>query len=235
MFGAVACGSFLQGYTGFGAGLVWISGLVLIVDPAEAVAAVALLGALATVRLLPASRHDVQWSMVGLLACGAALGTPIGVVVLASLDPAPMRLIVSCVVLLAVLVLALGVRFQRPPGAPGTVATGVVSGVLKGATAAGGPPVIVFTLARPEGIAVARASMIVYFGLIDVFAAISLAGAGLLDRTSSTRLLFAVPAMLVGTTLGGMSFRAARPDTVRMVATAALGVLAVFGILRSLL
>lgn len=233
VFSAIACGAFLQGYTGFGAGLVWVSGLVLVLEPDEAVAAVALLGTLGAIRLLPSWRRDVQWSMVGLLTVGAVVGTPIGVAVLASLDPEPMQVVVSTVVLAAVVVLAMGLRFRRPPGPPGTIATGVVSGVLKGATSAGGPPVIAFTLARPEGIAAARASMIVYFGIIDVLAAASLAGAGLIDRTSITRTLLGIPALLLGTTLGGRTFRAAEPETVRRAAMVALAVLATVGVVQA--
>ena len=53
-----------------------------------------------------------------------------------------------------------GWAWKRMPGKPMTFATGVACGILNGAAAIGGPPVILLYLSSPAGVTVSRALII---------------------------------------------------------------------------
>ncbi|MEM1336079.1 MAG: sulfite exporter TauE/SafE family protein [Actinomycetota bacterium] len=230
----VFAGAAIRGFTGFGASLIWVSGLTLLVDPDEAVPIIFCLEVVASLHLIRSCRDEVMWKPVRRLVGGALIGMPIGVAALLAIDPEPMKLVVSVVVLVAALVLAAGWRSERELDLVGTGAVGVGSGVLNGLTSAGGPPVIVFFLGSPAGMAAGRASLIAYFLFLDALGIVVVAVAGLLDTTALIRFAAFTPAMLVGAAIGARWFGRADPERARFIGIAVLVALAVVGIVGQL-
>jgi uncharacterized membrane protein YfcA len=231
--GIVFVGSMVRGFTGFGASLIWISGLTFLMDPDEAVPVIFCLEVLVSAQLLPACRHEVDWSVLKGLLLGVLVGMPLGAALLLAVNPGPMRLLVSVVVLISAIALGSGVTI--PTGGRGaTVATGVASGALNGAVATGGPPVIVFFLGSPAGMGVSRASLIAFFGITDIIGIVIVTATGLLDGVALIRLAVFAPVMFVGAALGARGFGGATEETVRRAAFVLLGVLAIAGIVTAL-
>ena len=205
-------GALVRGFTGFGASLIWISGLTLLMEPDEAVPIIFCLEVLVSAQLLPRARHDVDWPVVRRLLLGVVVGMPAGAALLLVLDADPMRLVVSVIVLVSAVLLGVGASIPLGSGPGSTVATGVVSGVLNGAAATGGPPVIILLLGSSAGMAVSRASLIAFFGATDIIGIGIVAVAGLLDPTALIRTVAFAPAMLVGATLGARGLGGERRD-----------------------
>ena len=88
------------------------------------------------------------------LTAGAILGAPFGVLALAWLPANIMRLLIGGVLLAAVLLLWRGYKFERTPPTGAQIGLGLFSGLLNGSTAMGGPPVILYFLAAPDGVAI---------------------------------------------------------------------------------
>jgi uncharacterized membrane protein YfcA len=142
----------------------------------------------------------VDWQRIGLLLLAASVAVPLGIFVLLTADPGPLRWAISGIVLAAVLLLATGWRFRGRPTTPATLAAGAASGFLNGLAGMGGPPVVFYYLAGAEAAAAVRASLIVYFGAVDVVALAGLAVQGAI--THETLLLGAV--LVVPYVAGGL-------------------------------
>lgn len=232
---AIFVGGFIRGYTGFGSSMIWVSSLTQVMPAARVVPVILALEVLASVHLLPAAWPAVQWSTVWPLMIAAWLATPVGVWVLARLSPAAMQFAISLVVLGTAVLLWRGHALRRTPGTPATLGIGAVSGVLTGATSAGGPPLVMFYLSSPAGMAVQRASLIACFLGIDAVGVGIAALAGLVPAESVIHIALLLPAMLAGTALGGRRFLGTSPDTFRRVALLLLAALGLAGIIRAVL
>jgi uncharacterized membrane protein YfcA len=229
----VFVGAMVRGFTGFGASLIWISGLTFLMDPDEAVPVIFCLEVLVSAQLLPACRHEVDWSVLKGLLLGVLVGMPLGTALLLAVNPDPMRIVVSVVVLISAIALGSGMTIPTR-GRGATVATGVASGALNGAVATGGPPVIVFFLGSPAGMGAIRASLIAFFGITDIIGIVIVAVTGLLDGTALIRLAVLAPVMFGGAAIGARGFGGATEEAVRRTALVMLSVLAIAGIVTAL-
>ena len=232
---AIFLGGFVRGYSGFGSSMVWVTALTQVMPAWRVVPIILVLEVLASAHLLPGAWKDVHWASVRPLMAAAWLATPLGVWALARLSPATMQLAISLVVIATAALLWRGFRLSRTPGTAATLGLGAVSGVLTGATSANGPPLVIFYLSSPVAMARQRASLIACFLGIDALGAALAALAGLVPPESVLQTALLLPAMLVGTALGGRRFLGTSPEAFRRVALILLGALGIAGLLRALL
>lgn len=204
---AVLVGGFVRGFGGFGASMVWVTGMSLVLPPATAIPTALMLEVLASLQLLPRVWRDAHWPSLRWLLAGVVIGLPLGTWALVTVSQRPMRALVGVVVLVTALVMARGWHRDALPGPAGATATGVVSGALNGAFAMGGPPAILMYFSSPQHVAVGRASLIAFFLCTDVLGTGSAAVGGLVtpDLLGQVAVLF--PVSLVGVGLGALWFR----------------------------
>lgn len=232
---AIFLGGFVRGYSGFGSSMVWVTALTQVMPASRVVPIILVLEVLASAHLLPRAWKDVHWASVRPLMVAACLATPLGVWALARLSPGAMQLAISVVVLATAAILWRGYRLRRTPGTPATLALGAISGVLTGATSANGPPLVIFYLSSPVAMAAQRASLIACFLGIDALGAAEAALAGLVPWESVVETALFLPAMLVGTALGGRRFLGTSPEAFRRVALLLLAALGIAGLVRAIL
>lgn len=203
---AVFLAGIIRGYSGFGFAMVAVTSMSLVLPPARVVPTVLILEVLASIRLVPQVRKDVDWYSLRWLLLGSLVGIPFGVYLLASIPPAPMRISISLIVLIASILLMRGFAWKRMPGIVLILVTGLACGMLNGAAAIGGPPVILFYLSSPAAIKTSRASIIAYFLGIDTMCLFMAAIQGL--TTFKTLFLTAVCLipLLLGITVGSRMF-----------------------------
>jgi hypothetical protein len=101
-------------------------------------------------------------------------------------------------------------------------------------TAMGGPPVIIFFLALPSGVAVGRASLLVFFFFTSIISIVVQAGAGLMSWRVLALTLLMMPVMALGNGLGDRWFGKATDKHYRQVAMAFLLAIAVAAVARAL-
>lgn len=230
LFGA----GFVRGFSGFGFSMVAVTGLSLLRPPAEIIPVVMLLEVLASLHMLKATWRDADWHSLRWLLPGMVAATPLGVAILAVLPPDPMRVIVSCLVLLAAAGLMTGWRRHGPIGQPAILAVGALAGFLNGAASIAGPPIIVFYLSSPSAMNTSRASMIAFFLMADLVALLSGGALGLVDRATWYRVgVFIVP-VVAGLTLGQRHFVRTPPEEFRRLVLILLIVLSIAGLVRAL-
>lgn len=148
--GVLSLASFIQGLTGFGFGLVAMALLPSLVDVREAQAIVTLAGITASLTRTYMSLPEVQWSSVGRLWLGAAVGVPVGFTLLAA---APQSLVMRllgaaiCAMVLFEVLVARRREVSLPPWTGWGI--GLTSGALSGAFNIGGPPLVAYIYDRP--------------------------------------------------------------------------------------
>ena len=235
VFGTVFLAGFLRGFTGFGFALAAVPVLTLFVEPASVVPAIPIVAMVAGAEQLPRAWKSANWHAIQRLLVGAVLGAPFGVFALTYFSANAMRVLIGLVLLGAVLALWRGYRFKKRPPTGAQVGIGVASGILNGATAMGGPPVILFFLASPEGVAVGRASLLVYFFFISLWSIAAQAVAGLLDLKVVVLALLMIPVMAIGNIIGDRMFNRAKAETYQRVALAFLSLIGLLAIGRAIL
>jgi hypothetical protein len=231
--GVVAIAGLLRGFSGFGLALAAVPGLTLVMSPADAVPCVLLLQIAAGAQLVPRTRHAVDWSSLAPILAAAVVTTPAGTLALAAVPAAWMRAAIGVILLAAVALLARQTRATRRPSVVARVGVGALSGVLNGATAMAGPPVIAYFLSTAAKVHVGRSSLLMYFFLLSLAGVASAGFAGLV--TSRTLVLTAVflPAVIAGNALGDRLFGRASPQVYRRVALAILVMMALAAIGRA--
>ena len=225
----------IRGYSGFGFAMVAVTSMSLVLSPVQAVPIVLILEVLASIRLVPQVWKDIDWYSLRWLLVGSLFATPFGVYLLVNIPVLPMRISISLLVLVAAILLMRGWALKQMPGRPLILATGVACGLLNGAAAIGGPPVILLYLSSPAGVTISRASIIAYFLGID---AMSLAMASLQGLATSRIVLTAavcLPPLLLGIGIGSKMFFNVDKDSFRQHVLILLIILSVAGLLRTIL
>ena len=222
----------VRGYSGFGASAIMVTGLGLVLPPAEVVPIALLLEIAASLGLLTQVWSAVDWRLMGWLSAGAILGMPLGMALLVHLPADNMRMLISILVLVASILIWFGYRFRDRPGGGRIFGTGFVSGIANGAAAIGGLPVVLFLLSADTGAAVSRATLIVYFMLGDMYGTGVAAANDLVTSHVATRTaLFSIP-LIAGVAIGNRQFLKTSPESFRRFTLLLLMTLASLGLIR---
>ncbi|WP_028584936.1 sulfite exporter TauE/SafE family protein [Desulfogranum mediterraneum] len=224
----------IRGLTGFGFSAIVVSGLSWVLPPAQTVILALFLEISASIHLLPSAWKNIDWLLLGALAVGIGVGTPMGIALLAWMAPEAGQLVISCLVLGFALLILKGVSYQGPRNFSVHGGLGVVSGICNGTAALGGLPIVTFLLSTDTRAVTTRATLIAAFLGTDIYALSLAGGHGLLNTTVSGYALASLPVVIIGITLGQRLFKVASPDLFKTLALILLLGLSVIGIIRSL-
>lgn len=222
----------IRGFSGFGFSIAAVPLLSLLFPPVQVVPVVMLLQLFISLDGLRGAWRLADRPSLLRLGLGAVLATPIGLLVLAQLPAAPVRLVIAAIVALTVAILASGRRMVSPLGGWATLGFGLVSGLFNGLAGMPGPPVIAFYLASPLATARARASMIVLFLLTSVAALLPLTAAGLVGLPSLGAAALGLPAVWLGSAFGAWLYRRSPDAHYRRAALVILGATAALAAAR---
>lgn len=140
----IVVGAALQRVTGLGFALVSGPLLVLVLDPFNGIVLANMLSAAIAALVLLRTYRDTEWRTAGGLLIGAAIGLPLGAVVVHVLDSNVLLIVVGGLTGFAVL-LALSNRPMRIFSTrPGTITAGALSGFSNVAAGVGGPALALY-------------------------------------------------------------------------------------------
>jgi uncharacterized membrane protein YfcA len=166
-------------------------------------------------------RGHLAWRRHLPLLVGAAAGMPLGVWLLLVLPEAGMRKGMAMFVALSVLALSRdwGERLAgKVSSTPlGGAAIGLLSGWLQGAYAIGGPPVVLYIMARAQSPQEIKGFLGVYFTFICVVSASLYLASGLFTAYWFKLSLYYSPAVLAGTVAGAWAFKRVSPAVFRKI------------------
>ncbi len=231
---AVLVAAFVRGYSGFGFSAMVIAASGLVTNPLNFVAVVVICEALMSVQAWRGVGASVDWHRVRYLLVGAAVGMPLGLWALTAIPEDAARAVISAYVLVMCLVLLAGWQLGREVRGPGNLWAGVLSG-LANAPGMGGLPVAAFFAAQTMPATVFRATLVAYFPLLDLYSAPLYFWHGMVSWDTLRASLMTLPMVFLGNWLGGRHFLNTDPQDFRKFAIGLLAVLAVLGLLKSVI
>lgn len=232
---AVLFASLLRSFTGFGFALAAVPVFSLFLLPIDVVVLSASLALALGVISLPSYRGITPIRELVPLLVMAVPGTILGAGLLSLMSVSQFQLLVG----LSVLFACVGIRQSRPtksqhsPLLGGVV--GFCSGLLNGAVATPGPPVIVYALLTQSEPQRSRALMMSFFSASALLAVVTHGVRGSITLPILSYFFLALPVLYFGEKLGKMLFQRFGESFYRRVALLALAVLGVVITLRGLL
>ncbi|CAN5436498.1 sulfite exporter TauE/SafE family protein [soil metagenome] len=224
----------LRGFTGFGFSLAAVPLLGMFMPPAQAVPVAIGLQLLGSLMDFRGAAKVCHWPSLRWLMAGAAIGWPLGTLVLSHISAPVARLAISSITLLAVLVLGKGFALKDLPGRAVTATAGFCAGVFNGLAAMPGPPAVAYYMSVPLSRVTTRASLLVFFLMTSITAMAAAASLGLITSQSIGLSLLGLPVMWLGTRLGHIAFTRGSDLTHRRVSIASLGVIALTSAIKGL-
>lgn len=227
---ALAAG-IVRGFSGFGSAMILAPIYASVFGPVTAVPAVLALEALISLPLLKSSVNSAQYDTVFRMFVAAIAGATLGMGIAATLPINAVKAIVAYIVLVFAVLMAFqkpGSELSLPVTKPLKYVAGGASGLFGSISGMTGPPAVLLMLNSNASPLSIRATLIIYFMLIDFSLVI---GYGLMEKQFHLEWLGLVVVslipMTVGSWLGGYllqfaSERLFRNLTLSMVALAAI-------------
>lgn len=212
----------VRGYTGFGSAMIFMPVAGAYLGPKAAIGIMSIIDAVMQFAMLRSTWRHARWGEIGPLFVGYVAGLPVGVWLLTTIDPTPVRWVTSLsIVLVLTLMLSVG-RIERSPGMPATLATGVASGLISGLASLGGMVLSLFWLAGPSHNAGVRGSSVAFFVPASIISMSLLALAGIYTSEVFRIAAWTILPYGVGIGLGALLFDKADPRMFRPVAFAVI-------------
>lgn len=218
-----------RGFSGFGAGLIFIPLASAALGPHLAVPLLLLIDNVMALPLLPHAWKVAARREVGIVSAGALLGTPIGVWILLRADPLSVRWAVCAIAVGMLLLLASGWRYHGKPKLPLSLGVGVSAGVLSGLAQMGGPPVLTYWLGGAIPAAKVRGNLTLFFAIAGGISFVAFAFSGLIGAALVLALVTG-PVYGAGIWLGSRLFGLATEAQFRRICFLLIALAAVIGL-----
>lgn len=227
VIGAVMLAGFLRGFVGFGAALVVVPVLSLVLGPQLAVAATNIMGTPAMLQLLPEAIRRGERAIVLPMALMVFLAAPFGTWLLVFANPAVMKIVISLLVLAMVAFLATGWKLPGEPRLAHLLGAGMAGGLVQGAAGIGGPPVVAVALSRPGPPVQQRGNVLALMTAVSLSSIVPLIAYGLITRQALVMGALLMPVYSAATWVGSRYFHLGGQTHYRR---AAIGMLALIGV-----
>ena len=197
----------VQGSANFGFVLIALPLLGLFMPLKTAVPLLTLVGLFLGTAQLSQIRKKPDVKMVATLLASSMVGVPLGTWILVVADDSLLKGIVGTILVVAAVLLAKGYRVRWGGKTLHTVVGGFLSGLLKGAAAIGGPPIVILLSNYDLDKQTYRANILTYFFLIGVFAIPTYLKAGLFTYDMLIQSIWGFGAAALGLVAGNLIFK----------------------------
>lgn len=231
----IAFAGLIRGFSGFGFSLAAVP-LLSLVLPLNTVVPLALsLEAIGVLPTLGRIWRHADWGALRTLLAGSIAAMPLGLLILHTGTPWLLRPAVAVCVLVAVMLIWHPPEWTSiRPRAGSEALAGAISGVLNGAAAMSGPPIVLLMFSSERPPEIRRATMMVFF---SISAAVTLA-AGLASGSYAlpniVKFLVCLPFLALGIEIGTLLQTLFQQATVRRLALLALALSASVSLLGTL-
>ena len=193
-----ALATFSTSLTGFGYALVGCPLLLLLLPAKVVVPAILLSSMLLSAILIVGAYREFNLRRIGTFLLGALPGSVLGVQVLASSTDETMTRVIGSITVVAAV--GLWAKPRRPLAREGTFAAlaGGLSGILGGASALSGPPVVLYGLNQNWDHRLLRADMIGYFSILHASILVMFGHQDLLLDETLELAVWMLPGIVIG-------------------------------------
>ena len=214
-------GGLIRGFTGFGANLIWAPALIMVIDPVQAVAIMALVGTFSSVQIaVPASKH-VDWREIYPIILASWITVPIGIWALYSLPSDNIRRFIGFFIILIVLILFSRWKYTGARnGLRGRFAqsvTGAIAGIFTGFGGIGGPIPVLYFMASKGPTHIQRANNVIAVTALIPMVIIILTLNGEINRATLLNSFVLFFPFSLGVFLGTNGFKISQPEVFRKI------------------
>jgi uncharacterized membrane protein YfcA len=219
---AALVASAVRGFSGFGAGLIFMPVGAACLGPKVAVGVLYVVDTILVLPFVFRAVRLVDWREIAPLGVGAVVTVPIGVAVLVHADPVPLRWALSLAILVSVGVLAAGWRYDGPTRVWLSLLVGALSGFMSGSAQIPGPPVLIYWLGRRVMSATMRANALTFFMFTTAVSGVALFAGGIFTADVMAQSAAVFPIYAAGIFIGGRMFGLTSEATYRSIAYATI-------------
>ena len=223
-----ALASFVQGYAGFGIGIVCMATLSYATGGLAELATLIVLLAFVVMLIFlvfSRSRTPVKWKQVGLLLPGMLVGIPLGYWFISVFGNMPIASLCLGVVLAAFGVQGLLFRrIHRPLPNIAALPAGGFAGLLSGAFSTGGPPLVLYLYAQRPDPREMKSSVTAALLALSAFRIVTAAAAGGITTGLLRVVLLCLPGVIAMLFAGHWLSTRARAQSFRKVIYGLIGV-----------
>lgn len=235
LFLIVFLASIVRGAIGFGFSAIVVASTSFWLPPISAVCLTVILEVIASLVMFRGVQNDVDYSLLLPLSIGTLAASIIGVTLLAVINPNVLQVLIA--IYLAAICLATIKKVQLKPQ-PSTLRVGIagaLTGIINGMSAMGGLFVVFFMTGSNLPVAKIRATMVVYFLVIE-FAFLSSAFMNQIYTMKIFWTSLAVsPALLLGVLVGTKLFKQLPEAKLKQLILYSLIILSVVGLIKTVL
>jgi uncharacterized membrane protein YfcA len=206
-----------RGFSGFGAALIFVPLASTVVAPQVASPLLLITDAVLALGFVPDAWRKADRREVSVMALGAAIGIPLGTLMLVRLDPLTIRWGVVALASAMLALLVSGWRYRGRPTPPLTCFIGGLAGVFSGAAQTGGPVVVSYWLGAPAAAKIMRANIILYFSISTAIALVTYYIGGVLTLSVLKLCLVVGPVYGLGLFIGARLFGVADERVFRRI------------------
>jgi uncharacterized membrane protein YfcA len=219
---AALVASTVRGFSGFGAGLIFMPIAAACLGPKSAAGILYVIDTILVLPFVFRAIGKVDWREILPLGLGALVTVPAGVAVLVYVDPVPLRWGLSLAILVSVGLLAAGWRYRGPTRVWLSLMVGGLSGFMSGSAQIPGPPVLIYWLGRQLVSATMRANAFTFFMFSTLFSGIAFFIGGIFTADVMARSAAMFPIYALGMFVGSRMFGLASEATYRRIAYATI-------------
>jgi uncharacterized membrane protein YfcA len=165
---------FIRGFLGFGSGLITIPILSYLYSPIFAMVFNIAIEIPATIYLTYVGAKSCKFKEISPMFFAMMLTIPIGTIFLISVNEQLIKIIMSILVIFFVILIATGWKLKASITKYVLTISGVISGLMQGATGMGGPPYATVLLSKGDNDEVTRGNILIMSTGIVISAIISL-------------------------------------------------------------
>lgn len=220
----------VRGFSGFGTALVYLPVAAQFLSPFAALTTLILMDLVGPLIHVPRALREGHPGDVLRLGLGALLAVPVGLWVLARVDPVVFRWAVSVIALVLLCLLVTGARYRGRLSPPMIFGTGAIGGFFAGSVGLPGPPVIMLYMASSLPARSVRANLMLYLILADLILAVVLWLNGYLLASALVLGLLLILPYTLGNWVGALVFRPQAERVYRLAAYAIITGSALMGL-----
>jgi len=213
-----------RGFSGFGAALIFVPLASTVVAPQVASPLLLITDAVLALGFIPDAFRKADRREVSVMVLGAAIGIPLGTLMLVRLDALTIRWTIVLLAGAMLVLLVSGWRYRGKPTPPLTFTIGGIAGVFSGAAQTGGPAVVAYWLGSPAPSPIVRANIILYFSISTAIAMVSYYFGGVLTLAVLKLCLIVGPVYGLGLFIGARLFGVADEGVFRRICYALIAI-----------
>ncbi|OWA35010.1 hypothetical protein B9G55_14845 [Saccharibacillus sp. O16] len=194
--------SFVQSLTSFGFALIALPLLSLFLPLHQAVPVIVIFSLFVCLTVVIPQRRDIDVRQIGLLILCGIVTAPLGTYLLLVVDASTLKAVTGILIALFAALMLLGRSLPIRSRRLAFVTAGSLSGLLNGSISVSGPPLALILSNQGMSKQAFRANLALNGVILNAVSVASFAAGGLLTGELGSRLLGALPAMLLGAWLG---------------------------------